>query len=68
MQKNYGKQIRIGRGGSDGQYRFTLNFSSSNETYEEANGGSNNSLDTASVLQVGSSCNGQISLNDEKDL
>lgn len=55
------------RVGSDGQYQFTLNFSSSNETYEEVNGGSNNSLDTASVLQVGSSCNGQISLNDEKD-
>lgn len=55
------------RNGYDGQYNFTLNFTSSNETYGESNGGSNNSLDTASILQVGSTCNGQIALNDEKD-
>lgn len=57
----------FGRDGKDGQYNFTLNISSTNKTYEEINGGSNNTLDTASILSIGSNCSGQLSLNDEKD-
>lgn len=52
----------FGRDGRDGQYNFTLNISSTNKTYEEINGGSNNTLDTASILSIGSNCSGQLSL------
>ncbi len=50
-----------------GRYQFTLNFTSSNETYTETNGGSNNTLSTASVMQLNTLYTGQIALNDEKD-
>lgn len=53
--------------GWDGKYDFSLSFSSANESYTETNGGSNNTLATASAMSIGKSYKGQIAINDEKD-
>lgn len=51
-----------------GNYNFNINFTSSNESFKERNGGSNNSLTSADVVSVdGTKYNAQIALNDEKD-
>lgn len=50
-----------------GKYIFSLLFSSSNESYTETNGGTNNTLGTASNISIGKYYNGQIAVNDEKD-
>lgn len=50
-----------------GNYSFQLNFSSAGESFTETNGGTNNTLDTASPIQVNKAYQGQIAWNDEKD-
>ncbi len=50
-----------------GKYSFSLRFTPSNESYGETNGGSNNTVGTASAMALGKSYTGQIALNDEKD-
>lgn len=51
-----------------GNYNFRLDFISSNESFSEANWGSNNTLNTASMIDTsGKEYNGQLALNDEKD-
>lgn len=50
-----------------GKYTFSIPFISSNETYAETNGGSNNTISTASTLTLGNNYNGQIAVNDDKD-
>lgn len=58
----------IVRGRGYGNYNFNISFESSNETFMEKNGGSNNSLNEASTVNVqGTTYNGQIAINDEKD-
>jgi hypothetical protein len=59
----------VGRDGDRyGNYNFKINFTSSNETFIETNGGSNNSIDMANTIQVnGTSYNAQLARNDEKD-
>lgn len=49
-------------------YNFSAKFTSSNETYIEKNGGTNNSIPEASPLLIGTEVIGQIALNDEKDI
>lgn len=51
-----------------GDYNFILSFESSNETFKEKNGGSNNAINTASTVDVqGTQYNAQLAINDEKD-
>ncbi len=51
----------------EGKYNFSLLFSPSEETYIETNGGSNNSISSASSLILENDYKGQIALNDDKD-
>ncbi len=53
--------------GSYGKYCFSLLFSPSNESYSEPNGGSNNTVGTASDMELGKAYTGQLAINDEKD-
>lgn len=51
-----------------GNYNFNIGFTSSNESFKETSGGSNNSLAAASVVNTdGTKYNAQIAVNDEKD-
>ncbi len=50
-----------------GKYNFSLRFTSSNESYGETNGGSNNTVGTASAMALGKAYAGQLAINDEKD-
>ncbi len=50
-----------------GNYQFSLNFTSANESFEEINGGSNNSLAEASLIEFNVTYNGQLAQNDDKD-
>lgn len=50
-----------------GKYNFKLLYTSSNETYMEKNGGTNNTVSEASDFSLGNVYNGQIAINDEKD-
>ncbi len=50
-----------------GKYNFSLQFSPSEETYAETSGGSNNSVSSASLLDLENDYKGQIAINDEKD-
>ena len=52
---------------STGNYSFKLNFSSANESFTEAENGSDNSLNTANNVSLNTSYNGQLAINDEKD-
>ncbi|MBO5153076.1 MAG: fibronectin type III domain-containing protein [Eubacterium sp.] len=55
-------------GNNYGNYKFNIGFESSNETFAEINGGSNNSINTASVVNtMGTQYSAQLALNDEKD-
>lgn len=54
-------------GGNCGKYTFSLSFASSNEGFSESNGGTNNSMSTASSAVLGKDYKGQIAINDDKD-
>lgn len=54
-------------GSGYGKYTFSAEFLPTNETYSEKNGGTNNSLQDASPLSIGTKVTGQIAINDEKD-
>ncbi len=60
--------IAVSKYGSDcGKYTFSLSFTSSNESFSESNGGTNNSMSTASSAVLGKDYKGQIAINDDKD-
>lgn len=50
-----------------GKYTFSLPFTSSSEDYAETNGGSNNTVSTASTAVLGNNYRGQIAINDDRD-
>lgn len=50
-----------------GEYNFTLEFTSAEESFRETNGGTNNSVRDASSINLDASYKGQIAINDEKD-
>ncbi len=50
-----------------GEYSFSIDITSSKETFVEKTGGSNNTLATAETLNLGTSYAGQISMNDTVD-
>lgn len=50
-----------------GKYDFTLEFTSAEESFREINGGTNNSVQDASSINLDTSYKGQIAINDEKD-
>ena len=50
-----------------GNYNFKLSFTSAGESFAETGNGSNNLLQYADAISLGSSYNGQIALNDAKD-
>ncbi len=54
-------------GNNYGKYTFSLSFTSSNESFSESNGGTNNSMSTASSAVLGKDYKGQIAINDDKD-
>ena len=60
--------LAINRDGNNyGKYTFTLDFTSAEERFPEVNGGSNNSIYTASPINMGTLYNGQLAINDDKD-
>lgn len=59
--------LAISRDGSNGKYSFSLPFITSNETYSESEGGSNNSIETASELVLEKLYTGALAVNDKKD-
>lgn len=50
-----------------GKYTFSFLYTSSSENYAEKNGGSNNTISTASSAVLGSNYRGQIAINDDRD-
>lgn len=50
-----------------GVYAFSLGFASAHESFPESAGGSNNSLPTASPIELGASYNAQLAYNDTAD-
>lgn len=50
-----------------GAYNFQLDYTSANESFDEFNGGSNNSIHTANSIDVNSLYRGQIASNDDRD-
>ena len=50
-----------------GNYSFSLNYTSANETFKETQGGSNNKTSTADSISLGTKYYGQIASNDKKD-
>lgn len=55
------------RNGRTGNYSFSTEFSSANESFKENMGGSDNGLDTANSIELDTQYNGQIALNDDRD-
>lgn len=56
------------RGNNYGNFNFNIAFESSNETFAEQNGGSNNSINTANqVSTTDTQYHAQLAVNDEKD-
>lgn len=52
---------------NNGNYNFKLFFTSANESFAETQGGSNNTIATASSISIGNTYYGQIALNDRTD-
>jgi hypothetical protein len=50
-----------------GNYNFKMSFQSSGESFKEVQGGSNNTLNTASLINLNTAYKGQIALNDKAD-
>ncbi len=51
-----------------GSYNFTLSFTSANESFSEPQGGSNDSMVTASAVSLGKTYKGQLALNEDRDI
>ncbi|MGN0181578.1 MAG: hypothetical protein ACI4DP_04085 [Candidatus Ornithomonoglobus sp.] len=51
-----------------GSFSFKLDFESANETFSEIQGGSNNTLKTASAISINNTYIGQIAINDTVDI
>ena len=51
-----------------GTYTFNFTFTSSNESFEEINGGSNNSIVDSNSISLGTKYYGQIAINDDCDI
>lgn len=54
--------------GRTGTYSFKTSFQSAGESFTESGNGTNNSLQNANSISVGSKYTGQIAENDEKDI
>ena len=50
-----------------GTYDFTVSYTNANETFKETQGGTNNSIAQANKISLGTTYQGQIAQNDEKD-
>ena len=53
--------------GRTGNYSFSINFASANESFKEINKGSNNTMNAANAIRLNTTYLGQIALNDSKD-
>ena len=53
--------------GRTGNYSFSINFASANESFKEINKGSNNTMNAANAIRLNTTYSGQIALNDSKD-
>lgn len=61
----------VGRSGgseANGNYRFKLSYTNANESFKETTGGINNSIADASPISLGTTYNGQLAINDSKDI
>ena len=64
----YASRSDIGYGWEDtGNYSFQLSFTSASESFQEDQGGSNNSIYDASSISVDKDYRGQIAVNDKED-
>ncbi|MBQ2974486.1 MAG: InlB B-repeat-containing protein [Clostridia bacterium] len=59
--------LYIARRDGNGNYNFTLNYTSANESFNETGFGTNNSMSEANEISTGITYNGQIAFNDDKD-
>lgn len=50
-----------------GNYNFSLNYTSANESFSESDVSNNNSMETANSISLNQNYNGQIAINDDKD-
>ena len=57
----------IERNRGTGNYEFSIQAESAGESFKETTGGINNSMKDASPMEVGTSYNGQIASNDDRD-
>ncbi len=53
--------------GCTGTYEFQMSNDAAGESFPEVDGGSNNSIETASKISLGKAYRGQIAINDERD-
>lgn len=51
----------------EGEYSFSMNFTSAQESFKETEGGSNNSFDTANTINLNTDYKAQIAINDTVD-
>lgn len=63
----YYLQIERKGGYNTGPYSFRVMFSSSGESFRENEGGRDNSMNSANIIQLGKEYRGQIALNDDRD-
>jgi len=54
-------------GSNTGDFSFTFNFTSANESFAETGNGTNNSMNTANQISLNKDYLGQLALNDDKD-
>lgn len=59
--------IAVSRGRDNGRYDFSLNFTSSNETFPESIEDKNNTIAESSTISMRQTYTGQLAINDEKD-
>ena len=55
------------RSNTTGTYSFSLGHKSANETFSEAQGGSNNNSDDADQIELNKTYKGQLAFNDDED-
>ena len=57
----------VSRYDGTGNYNFRINAVSADESFEETTGGIDNSISTANKIELGTSYNGQLAINDSTD-
>ena len=60
--------LSVAQSSGNGTYSFDMAFTSANETYEEGQGGNNNTIPEANIAEFDKNYIGQIALNDEVDV